>query len=228
VVDDLGLSIIRGDIAPGSSIPHEEELRATFGVSRTVTREAIRSLAAKGLVNSKPKIGTVVCPQESWNYLDSQVLDWSVRSDQTGHFFIQLAQLRKAIEPEAAATVAQYGSEDEIADIAKKAETMQACTSDFDAHLEADLAFHLSILRAAKNPLFGPITQVIVSSLEYTLKMTHRNEEDNKLSAPLHVAIANAIVSRHSDLARMAMISHFDDLTDRLKSLFKDKTSSTS
>lgn len=220
LVESLGLKIVGNEILPGTCIPHEDELRSKYGVSRTVTREAIRSLAAKGLVESRPKIGTTVSNREMWNYLDPQILDWSVTTDSDGSFYYHMVQFRQAIEPEAAAFVAKYGSAEEIANIEKLAHQMSESIGESDAYFKADLAFHLSILRAAKNPLFGPIIKVITFSLNYSLKLTNPNSAKNKTSVPLHLAVANAISSRQPELARMAMHGHFQNLMERIQAHF--------
>lgn len=216
MVHDLGQKIVRGDIAPGDFIPHEDELKSSYQVSRTVTREAIRSLAAKGLVASRPKSGTSVCDREKWNYLDIDVLSWSVKVDQTGAFFWQLTELRKAIEPMAAALVAERGDQSVLDEVQALAQAMEDHLNEPDRYTEADLAFHITILKGAQNPLFGPMINVIQYALSSSLKLTNNKASDNQTSVPIHKSIANAIASRQPEMARVAMLSHFTDLEKRL------------
>ena len=217
VSDDLGRKIISGEIQPGQGIPHEESLRETYGVSRTVTREAIRSLAAKGLVISKPKLGTIVCPKDEWNYLDKDVLNWAIDADSTGSFFLHLTDLRKSIEPTAAKMVAMHGSDETIASIEDCLHEMEASTADVEAYVEADFKFHITILNGAQNPLFSPIANVIRQALKHSLQITNRSEESNLKSIPIHKSITQAIKSRQPELAHVSMLSHFQDLENRLK-----------
>ena len=69
-VDHLGEAIVAGRYAPGASIPPEPLLCEELGVSRTVVRESVKSLIAKGLVTSGPKVGTRVLPSDAWNWFD--------------------------------------------------------------------------------------------------------------------------------------------------------------
>ena len=102
VVYDLGCRILAGEVKPGDPLPQEWTLCDQMGVSRTVVREAIKSLAAKGLVESRAKRGTIVRPARVWNYLDPEVLDWQARADVDGRHLFHLTELRQTIEPPAA------------------------------------------------------------------------------------------------------------------------------
>jgi DNA-binding FadR family transcriptional regulator len=216
LVHELGKKIISGEIATDSCIPSEEELRSKYDVSRTVTREAIRALIAKGLVESKPKKGTSVCPTEKWNFLDIDVLNWSVVTDQSGGFFQHLHQLRSAIEPEAASIVAKNGPQELLDFVVEQANKMESLADSPEEYSKADLDFHKAILMGAKNPLFNPIINVIHFAQSYTLKMTNNKQEDNLESIPIHKAIANSIAARQVDLSKASMIAHFDHLATRL------------
>ena len=83
VGDQLGLAIMRGEYPPGSLLPTEARLCEMLGVSRTAMREAIRGLIAKGLVESRPKLGTRVRDPEYWNHLDQDVLRWQLAGSDT-------------------------------------------------------------------------------------------------------------------------------------------------
>jgi DNA-binding FadR family transcriptional regulator len=214
--DSLGRQIVSGSIKPESSLPHEDELKSSFGVSRTVIREAIRSLAAKGLVTSKPKLGTRVAPSEDWNFLDKDVLLWAMEGDSSGEFFRHLTDLRKSIEPLAAEKVAQSGSDEVLLNIENHFNTMEANVNHMEAYVNADIDFHICILHGANNPLFSPITHVIRHALKHSLERTNRTAEENRRSIPIHRSITQAICSRHPDLARASMFSHFQDLEKRL------------
>ena len=67
IVQDLGMDIVGGKVAPGERLPAEVLLCETYGVSRPVLREATRVLVAKGLVVSKPRVGSVVRPRAVWH-----------------------------------------------------------------------------------------------------------------------------------------------------------------
>jgi DNA-binding FadR family transcriptional regulator len=102
----LATAILRGDYAPETILPREAELMETFGVSRTVLREALRTLTSKGLIESRPRVGTRVRPREAWNLLDVDVLDWYSRVAEPMAFALKLQEMREMIEPYAAGLAA--------------------------------------------------------------------------------------------------------------------------
>ena len=97
VIQDLGQAILSGEFAPGSTLPGQEECCARLGVSRTVLREALRVLAAKGLVDARPKAGTFVLPRENWNFLDPDILEWRLRSHAAILFWITVGIISRAM-----------------------------------------------------------------------------------------------------------------------------------
>src|SRR5262249_42971176 len=116
VAHDIGRRILGGLVKPGELLPSETELSQQLGVSRTALREAIKVLAGKGLIESRPKTGTRVRPRESWNFLDPDVLTWAFDGNAAEHYIDELYELRRVIEPAAAAFAAERAS---VADIAR-------------------------------------------------------------------------------------------------------------
>src|SRR2546430_14427459 len=141
VVHAIGLRILRGELQPGDPLPTEEELKAD-GFSRTVLREAVRVLAAKGLVHAQPKTGTRVRPRSEWNIVDPDVLAWRVEAGPDSELYEQVTEVRVGIEPQAARLAAGRATADEIAGIAEAYNGMAAGVKDASAYLAADLVFH--------------------------------------------------------------------------------------
>jgi GntR family transcriptional regulator, galactonate operon transcriptional repressor len=110
VADELGSRIVRGEIQPGGAFPIEAELGEEFSASRSVIREAVKSLAAKGLLESRTRTGIRVLPPERWNLFDLDVLEWRYMSMPPEAFFRELFEIRRMIEPEAAALAAERGT----------------------------------------------------------------------------------------------------------------------
>ena len=108
-LDLLGEAIVSGHYPPGTSMPPETVLCTEYGVSRTVIREAVKSLVAKGLVSTGPKVGTRVLPSEQWNWFDPDVVAWQSKLGLTRDFLRELQDLRRVIEP-AAARLAWYSA----------------------------------------------------------------------------------------------------------------------
>ena len=101
-VDHLGQAIVGGRYAAGASVPPEPMLCEELGVSRTVVLEAVKSLIAKGLVTSGPKVGTKVLPPEQWNWFDPDVVAWQSKAGLTREYLRDLQELRRVVEPAAA------------------------------------------------------------------------------------------------------------------------------
>ncbi len=153
VADELGGRIVRGEIEPGAPFPIEAELGEEFGASRSVIREAVKSLAAKGLLESRTRTGIKVLPPERWNLFDLDVLEWRYMSMQPDEFFRELFEIRRMIEPEAAALAAERGTAAEVASIQSAFEAMETSKATTNEAIAADLLFHRSILAAGHNAL---------------------------------------------------------------------------
>jgi DNA-binding FadR family transcriptional regulator len=117
IVHELGMGIVSGRLKPEEKLPLESTLCEDYQVSRPVVREATKVLQAKGLVYSKPRVGTLVRPRSEWHLLDPDVLYWLVQSTPQSEFFNTLAGVRRILEPEIAAMAATTATEEDIAAI---------------------------------------------------------------------------------------------------------------
>src|SRR5690554_3686810 len=144
VLGQLGLAIVGGEFAEGSILPADAELLQRFGVSRTVLREALKTLAAKGMIEARARIGTRVLPRERWNLFDADVLAWHFEMGPDVGFLRSLAEVRIGIEIEAAALAAERASPEQAAGLADAVERMAAAATpaDFARH---DLEFHKAV-----------------------------------------------------------------------------------
>src|SRR5205809_5241457 len=113
IVHAIGRRILSGDLRPGDLLPAEPDL----GASRTVVREAVKVLAAKGLVESRPKTGTRVRPRDAWNLLDPDVLAWQREGASPAQFLRKLTEVRRIVEPAAAELAAERASSRELAGV---------------------------------------------------------------------------------------------------------------
>src|SRR6266511_2077717 len=125
VVHEIGVRILRGELKPGDALP-DNGLVDEPAVSRTVVREAVKVLAAKRLVESKPKTGTRVRPRRDWNLLDPDVLAWQLEAGLDRRFLEDALELRRLIEPQAARLAAERATEDQVAVLALAHEQMEA------------------------------------------------------------------------------------------------------
>jgi len=212
LLDALGRAIVTGQFDDGS-FPTEAELAKLHGVSRSVTREAVKMLTAKGLVSARPRQGTMVQPRSSWNLFDTDVLRWLLNRKFSIDLLRQFNQLRSAIEPEAAALAAMLADESELAAINAGLERMKAAESGGDQILEADIAFHVAVLKGSKNPFFAQFQDVVSTALRSSIQFTNRIK-GHSASIPDHAAVAHAIARRQPDKARTAMKKIVSDVLD--------------
>ncbi len=165
MVDALGLRIVGGQLGAGQTLPPEADLSAELGVSRTVVREAIKVLAAKGLVESRPKVGTRAMPRASWSLIDPDVLAWQVQAGPDPAFFADLVEVRDFIEPRAAEIAATRATPEERAALLRLQEELEAAGADSSTSVRIDLALHATILRATHNRLLAQMAGTIITAL---------------------------------------------------------------
>jgi DNA-binding FadR family transcriptional regulator len=203
VAEDIGTRILRGEFAPGSLLPNEASWCRSYKISRTAVREAIKMLAAKGLIVSRTKIGSRVQPRERWNFLDRDMLAWYCKAMDRRKFLDSIQEVRLVLEPEAAALAAMNHTPQKLKLIDAAMTEMWAAKSHKEL-VAADVNFHLSILHAAGNELLVPLGFLIETALADLFDLTVR-PKDWEAARPLHEAIAVAIRQRKPAAARLAV-----------------------
>jgi DNA-binding FadR family transcriptional regulator len=202
----LGREIIRGVHPPGAQLPNSDEMCARFQVSRTALREAYSVLSAKALIAARPKTGTRVRAREDWNLFDPDVLAWHIESTPTGAFIADLFVLREMVEPAAAALAAEAKSRDTIERIGEAYARMEQFKDGSGALIEADLDFHMGILRATGNPFLSALGGLIRASLYCAFRYSWEGAariQDSRLHQ--HFLILEAIRAGAPELARERM-----------------------
>ena len=203
VLETLGRAIVTGRY-DGRQFPIEADIAKTHGVSRAVIREAVKMLTAKGLLSARPRQGTIVEPSESWNLFDPDILRWSLERQFSVDLLRQFNQLRVGIEPEAAALAAVVHDAAALDAIRSGLDAMRAAGRDGGAALEADIAFHVAILRATGNPFYVQLRSLVETALRVSIHFTNRIK-GHSASIDDHAAVAEAIAARDPDSARTAM-----------------------
>jgi DNA-binding FadR family transcriptional regulator len=208
VMRAIGLGIVRGEFPVGVVLPGNETLTARFGVSRTALREALQTLAAKGLIASKTRIGTRVLEERHWNMFDADILAWRLEAGLDERFLARLFEIRQAVEPPAAALAALRRSDADLARMAAAlAEMRRDGGHDRDSFTDCDLEFHHAVLDASGNPFMRSIGTVIETALaaSFTLSSPVDSPAALALSADQHEAIFRAIERRDPGAAVEAM-----------------------
>ena len=217
VAATLAGEIISGARPTGSRMPTVEEMFERFGASRVLMREVTKTLTAKGLIVARSKVGTLVLPPDRWNWFDPDFLAWRVRIGLDISFFGQLTQMRRAVEPAAAALAAQQCSPDVMAQLGEALDAMQSAAGDQRAFAEADLRFHVILGTASGNPLFRSFASVVETALGASLALTAPLDASAiAVTVGRHRLIADAVGARDPDAAARAMIAVIDEGADRL------------
>jgi GntR family transcriptional regulator, galactonate operon transcriptional repressor len=214
VVEDLGLRIVSGRIEPDAPFPKEADLETEFGVSRSVIREAVKTLAAKGLLESRTRTGIRVLPPVNWNLLDAEVLSWRYRTMPPPLFFTELFEVRAMIEPDAAAMAATRARRKDVEEIESAFTAMVEASQATEPGIEADLRFHRAILAACGNGLLLQMGNLIGVGLH----ISHRySREAFGLFLPKHKLVLDEIKAGNAEGARQAMLSLLSETRDFMK-----------
>ncbi|MGO4571422.1 FadR/GntR family transcriptional regulator [Microvirga sp. 2TAF3] len=207
VAHGIGHSIMQGRYPVGSTLPGDAELMEFFGVSRTALREALKTLAAKGLIESKTKVGTKVLGRENWNMFDADILDWHLQLGVDAQFLGWLFEIRQALEPLACATAALRRTPEQLEAMRLALLAMYRCEDNRQGFTKADLAFHQAVLEASGNPFLQSIGSVIGAALatSFTVSSPVSSDERFKLVMKQHQAVFDAIEERDASAASDAM-----------------------
>ena len=210
MLDALGKEIVTGFYSD-RPFPTEAELARQHDVSRSVTREAVKMLTAKGLLTARPRKGTTVRPGSDWNLFDPDVLRWLLERKFSLELLRQFTELRIAIEPAAAALAAAAADDDGRAAIAAGDQRMIAAEAGEDDPLEADIAFHIAILEASANPFYVQFRDVVTTALRTSIRFTNRFN-GRTADLPQHGAVLSAIEAGEADKARAIMTGLIADV----------------
>jgi DNA-binding FadR family transcriptional regulator len=205
IARDLGMQIVSGKYRPGHILDGEIEASSRRKVSRTAYREAMRILSAKGLVHSKPRVGTRVSELEQWHLLDPDVLAWVFSGDPPDDVLHGLFELRTIVEPAAAALAAARRQQKHLDIMRRALENMAAHTLHVDAGRSADREFHAALLAATHNPFVVSLTNGVTAAVNALTEFKIRRASLKRDPVPDHWQVYEAIAAKDADGARSAM-----------------------
>lgn len=217
VIWALGTAIVRGAYAEDDILPGDAELIERFGVSRTVLREALKTLSAKGLIEARARVGTRVLPRARWNMFDPDVLGWHLDAGLTMDFINHLAEVRTAVEPEAAALAALRRSDAQAEDLMLWLGRMAQPGQSAEGFAFNDREFHKVVAAASGNPFMVSLSAVVEVALTATFTLSSPVEDNEAFdrAVGLHRNIAEAIVAGEPEPARRAMRKAIQSGVDR-------------
>src|SRR5882757_2192101 len=207
VARSIGIDIIAGRYAEGTRLPGDAELIAMFAVSRPVLRESVKTLVAKGLLSTKARVGTVVLERGAWNMFDADVLAWHLDAGIDKRFLGDLAEIRLAVEPRAAALAAIRRSEADIVELKRAMDRMRSAASDSVGFADADLALHIAVANASGNLFMRSIGNVIEAALRASFLLSAPVESQDRDTVLLwHQRIVDAITAGEAEAAAAAIV----------------------
>ena len=213
IARDIGIAIMSGACQPGDLLTGEIASSERLEVSRTAYREAIRILAAKGLVESKPKVGTKVSAREKWQILDPDVLAWAFENEPDLDFLRSLFELRNIVESAAAALAAVRRSDEQLKTMRRALDNMARFTLATEAGRQADQDFHAALLQATGNPFIISFTTGVNAAVNTTTLFKQRHRPLPRNPIPDHTRVFDAIAEKDparaekmmSELIRLAL-----------------------
>ncbi|MEO9493008.1 MAG: FadR/GntR family transcriptional regulator [Vibrio splendidus] len=217
VAREIARGILSGELPQGSIIPGEMALCEQFGISRTALREAVKLLTSKGLLESRPKIGTRVVDRAYWNFLDPQLIEWMDGLTDVDQFCSQFLGLRRAIEPEACALAAKFATAEqriELSEIFQKmVEVDEAEVFDQERWTDIDTRFHSLIFNATGNDFYLPFGNILTTMF---INFIVHSSEEGSTCINEHRRIYEAIMAGDCDKARVVSAAHLQDANHRL------------
>ncbi|MGW1885443.1 FadR/GntR family transcriptional regulator [Streptomyces sp. NPDC001970] len=206
LVQQLGQMIVSGDLgADRPLVP--EEIGQRFEVSRTVVRESLRVLEAKGLVSARPNVGTRVRPVSDWNLLDPDIIEWRAFGPQRDDQRRELTELRWTIEPLAARLAAGHGREDVQQRLGDMVEIMGHALTQGDGitFARADAEFHSLLIQVAGNRMLEHLSGIVAAALQVSGGPAVGCDRASEASLTHHARIVDALAAGDANGAEAAM-----------------------
>ena len=219
-VELLGEAIVTGRHPVGGSLPTEPMLCDTLGVSRTVVREAVKSLIAKGLLVTGPKLGTRVLPQDQWNWFDPDVVAWQSKAGLSREFVRDLQELRRLVEPAAARLAAERATPADIAELEAAFAGMARAVHAGGDYVSSDLRFHQGLLRAGHNRMLTQMGQALGALLRTSFELSTTLPHGLAASLRLHRAVLDAVIDGAPRKAERAIVLLITQANDDIEAVF--------
>lgn len=179
VISEIGTGIGSGSFAIGSILPGDAELMDRYGVSRTVLREALKTLEAKGLVEARAKVGTRVLPRHRWNLFDRHVLYWIFHAPDDPGFLADLTVLRQDMERRGAALAARGRQADQVRMMRYWINQLQLSADSPENGGLATFEIHRQVAEASQNVFLRTATGLSEFAIALAIRARMRRGESD-------------------------------------------------
>ena len=170
VINEIGHGIVTGRFPVGSILASDAVMMETYGVSRTVLREALKTLEAKGMVEARPKVGTRVSPTSRWSFFDPQVLSWHFYAKPDARFYESLFDTRRALETRAVRLASERRTAENVRLMKYWLHQMELSEGNLEAHGLSALEIHRAIAESSGSALLRSVTGIVELTLALALK----------------------------------------------------------
>lgn len=207
MISDLGTGIVSGRFAVGSILPGDAAMMDKYNVSRTVLREALKTLEAKGLVEARPKVGTRVSPRSRWNMFDIEVLSWHFETKSDRSFVDNLFDVRLSLELTGAARAAELRTGEHLRLLKYWGYQMDLSRGQPEPFALAELELHRLIMDASQNPFLRSACSMVELSLAVTVSASIEvdPEFDRSEQVRQHGVLVATVENADAAGARQAM-----------------------
>jgi DNA-binding FadR family transcriptional regulator len=221
VINEIGLGIVTGKFPVGSILASDAAMMETYGVSRTVLREALKTLEAKGMIEARPKVGTRVSPVSRWSFFDPQVLSWHFYAKPDRRFYESLFDTRRALEGRAVQLASERRTADNVRLMKYWLHQMDLAEGNLEAHGLSGLEIHRAIAESSGNTLLRSVTGIVELTLALALKSLTgiAVAEYQKASLAAHTALLAAIEQGQASAALAAVEQIIELDTNRAMAL---------
>jgi GntR family transcriptional repressor for pyruvate dehydrogenase complex len=209
IAEQIEQRILSGKLRSGDRLPTERELAEQFQASRTAVREAMKTLAQKGLVDMRPGRGTIVIDGTSQAMRHSLGLMMRVGRANGSE---ELVEVREILEPEIAALAAARATEEHIDALQEAVKVMDASLDNADTYIAADNDFHRALAKATQNTLILTFVDSIVDLLSEQRKHIFSVAGGSARGQMHHKLILETILHHDPEAARAAMRAHLQQV----------------
>jgi len=216
-LDALGEAIVAGRYPPGTTMPPEPTLCEELGVSRTVVREAVKSLVAKGLVTTGPKVGTRVLASDQWNWFDPSVVAWQSQVGLTREYLRDLQELRRVVEPAAVRMAAERATREDVAELETAFAGMKRAIEEGGDYVTYDLRFHQGLLKSCHNRMLIQMSKALAALLRTSFEISTSRKDGPRLSLPMHRAVLDAVAAHEPARAEKAILVLIDGASEDIE-----------